>query len=384
MSVTSYFKNLENKYPWSISGIILAVIFGLLSVYLGFYKKDKPDLKFIIVSDSSVFDIKENVGNLDVTYKNESLSKINKDLRLIVFKIINQGNSPILQNSYDINDPIGFEILDGKIASEPIITETSNNYLKEKLLPEKRNESIVIFPNVIIEPQDFIEIKLIILHEIGKKPYIKPIGKIALLKSIDVIPSSSEGDSKSFLENLFGGGFIINIFRFVVFGILFLFLFILIAIIIDKILSIIRTCKRKKLLNTFKEYESDKVTEKDNFFFDNYIKRGAHVIEAYYHILGSNETLTEFRNEFKGKEIRNEIVPHQNIKGKYFYCNELLKEGFISIDNENIEIDQQRFALLSNFVAFLKRKGELKEQLKKENPTNNDDSNNDSEFAVSA
>ena len=96
MSFISGFKNMENKFAWSFLGFLMAVIFGFITLYLGFVKENKPDLNYVVTADSSVLDIKEQLGSLDVLYEGESLSKRKQDLRFITFKVINQGNSSIL------------------------------------------------------------------------------------------------------------------------------------------------------------------------------------------------------------------------------------------------------------------------------------------------
>lgn len=39
---------------------------------------------------------------------------------------------------------------------------------------------------------------------------------------------------------------------------------------------------------------------------------------------------------------------------------ELLSEGFISIDNNVVTVDSARLTVLTNFISFLKRKGEFR------------------------
>ncbi|MDI4653198.1 MULTISPECIES: hypothetical protein [Pseudoalteromonas] len=137
--------NLHGHF-WSflvIFGLLMAILFGGVTLYLGFIKENKPDLNYIVTADSSVLDIKEQLGSLDVLYEGESLSKRKQDLRYITFKVINKGDSAILSNLYDTNFPIGFKIENGEMADDPVLLSASNNYLKEKLVAKKQSKKSV-------------------------------------------------------------------------------------------------------------------------------------------------------------------------------------------------------------------------------------------------
>ena len=121
MSIFQSIREMDQRFSWSFLGFMVAIIIGSVTVYIEFFKENKPDLNYIITANTSVLDIREKLGSLDVLYHGESLSKNKKDLRLITFEVINQGDTAILSNFYDSNDPVGFSIIDGKIADEPIL-----------------------------------------------------------------------------------------------------------------------------------------------------------------------------------------------------------------------------------------------------------------------
>lgn len=360
MSILKNFKSMENKFAWSFLGFLMAIIFGFITLYLGFYKEVKPDLNFVITADSSVLDVKENLGSLDVIYENESLSEKKQDLRVITFRVVNQGNAPILSNYYDKNDPVGFEVIDGKLADDPTLISASNEYLKEKLLTYTYSDNRVQFSNVILEPSEYFELKILVLHELDKKPYIKSIGKVATVNSIDVLSDFSSANKLSFLEITFGGGLSSNVIRLFSYGMIFLFLIIGLIFFSEKLGSIKERRRKEYLLKTFKDYDSDKVTDKDSFFFDYYLNHGAEKVRDYHSLIKSESKLSYLANEKDLSKLRAEYSIQLSSKYDSVMFEELKNEGFISIKNGVVVVDEQRLSVLNDFVNYLKRKGEFK------------------------
>lgn len=360
MSFISTFKSMENKFAWSFLGFLMAIIFGAITLYLGFYKEVKPDLNFVITADSSVLDVKENLGSLDVIYENESLSKRRQDLRFITFRVVNQGNAPILSNYYDKNDPVGFEVIDGELADEPTLLNASNDYLKEKLLTNTTPDNKVLFSNVILEPNEYFELKVLVLHEIGKKPYIEAFGKIATVNSIKVLRNFTSVNKLSFLEITFGGGFFTNLARLFSFGLIFIFLMAGLIFSSEKISDFKEKRRKERLLATFKEYDSDKITDKDSFFFDYYLNHDADVVRQYHAIMNSQSTLSSLCSEGEAVEEKNRKPIHWSIKDEKAMFVELKNEGFVTIKDGVVIFDEQRLSVLTDFVNYLKRKGEFK------------------------
>lgn len=360
MSFISTLKSMDNKFAWSFLGFLMAIVFGAITLYLGFYKEIKPDLKFVITADSSVLDVKESLGNLDVIYENESLSEKRQDLRVITFKVINQGNAPILSNYYDVNNPVGFKVVDGRLADEPKLINASNSYLKENLITKKSQDNKVILPNVILESSEYFELKILVLHELGKKPYIQSFGKIATVSSIDVLSDFSSENKISFLEKTFGGGIFSNLIRLFTYGFIFLFLMIGIVFLSEKLSSIKEKRRKENLIRTFKDYDSDKVTDKDSFFFDYYLNHDASIVSDFQALMKSESRLSSL--------AKNGVLPERKVirptsrlrKDEAVMLEELKNEGFVTIKDGTVTVDEQRLSVLTDFVNYLKRKGELK------------------------
>lgn len=353
MTILNTLKSMDQKFAWSFLGFVLAVIFGGITIYLGFFKDDKPDLNYTILSNSGVLDIKEEVGNLDVLYRGNSLSQDKKDLKIITFKVINTGESSILPNFYDPKDPLGFKIENGEIAEKPLLISASNEYL-EKNLEMLQNKNSIEFSNVILESNEYFEIKVLVLHSIGVSPQLQSTGKIAGIRSINVVSGDNFVDERSFFDTTFGGGVIKNITRVIVYGIVFIAMIILVALFISSINDARSKAKRKKLVKIFREFDNARITESDHYFFELYIDGNESALRyAYQRISNPNENIN-YGLHIYGVNKDNLLLIEQNI------TNTLIDKGFITKEGSTFISSQERLAVINEFIQFLRRKGEYK------------------------
>jgi hypothetical protein len=56
MSMSSALNRLDKRYAWSLLGFVLAIVFGLLSLYTEFWRDRRPQVRFEVVSDSLMFE----------------------------------------------------------------------------------------------------------------------------------------------------------------------------------------------------------------------------------------------------------------------------------------------------------------------------------------
>ena len=354
MPISEQLKSIESKFPWSFSGFLLAIIFGILSVYLGFYKNDSPQLNYLITSSSGVLDIKEKLGNLDVLYKGKSLSSTNQDLQVITFKVINQGNATITNDSYDPELPIGFVLDNGLLAEEPQIINTSNKYIEKKLSLSIEGDKKVTFSNVIIEPEEFFEIKVLILYEIGKKPSFMSIGKVADVAEIGVYDDYiSKLSETSFLERLLYENTLIQISRVFVYGIFFFIIIIIIAVIAGAIEEYNESRRKKGLLSTFKSYKGRHLSRTDELFFDTYLSNGMDGLKLISSLVTNQDLILEIVNSSNGKDNSSTYTNAEVQK-----ATELIQEEVITIENHRVQVDLERIQILTDLILYLERNGE--------------------------
>ncbi|MBU0579807.1 MAG: hypothetical protein KKA19_01405, partial [Candidatus Margulisbacteria bacterium] len=223
MSISTYFKNFDAKFPWSFLGFLFAIIFGLFSIYLGLFKDTNPIIKYEIFSNTSVLDVKENISNLEIVYDGIDIKKSNQSIRLIVFRVNNIGTEDILKSHYDEDDLFGFVVEKGKIIRVEI-NKTSNEYLSKNLALSYISDDTIRFKPIILESGEYFDIKILILHEINVEPYINPIGKIAKVKKILLSDNLSERSKPSFLFQTFYGHFWTQLVRIIVYFLGFILL----------------------------------------------------------------------------------------------------------------------------------------------------------------
>jgi hypothetical protein len=113
MSLATVLDRWDKKYAWSLLGFALAVVFGAVLIYTEFIRERRPELRFERVSNTSVLDVRERLGNLEILYDGEDIQKAQKSLRVAVLRIVNDGSEDIHKNDFDDKAPLRFSVSDG-------------------------------------------------------------------------------------------------------------------------------------------------------------------------------------------------------------------------------------------------------------------------------
>lgn len=184
------------KFLNLITSPTLMAIFTIAGFAFGIYGtvfyERRPDATISIESDSPVFDVHTDVSELSIAYAGNDLRKSNQTLRLIKIRFANTGRTDIAKRDYDENDPVGFEIQNGKVVEVPA-TLASNDYLRRNLRLSRQPSRITVSP-VILEAGEFIELQLLVLTTPTSQISVVPLGKLAGIKDIKVVrPDDSEG-----------------------------------------------------------------------------------------------------------------------------------------------------------------------------------------------
>lgn len=355
-------KEYERRFAWSLSGFVLAAVFGAISVYLGFFKEVSPDLNFVVTSNSSVLDIKENLGDLDVMYEGNSLKSSGKDLRIITFEVVNQGNDAILSNYYDPKDPVGFEVVGGTIADDPTVISASNDYLRENLLIRRDGGNEAFFSDVILEPGELYQIKVLVLHDINDDPYVQPVGKVANVSKLEVFTGYDDSSDRSFLEVAYGGGLLANLSRFVVYGFLFLVSLFLVISVGGALEDIASKRDRRRRVEVFKSYNNEKVVLADDVYFSDYIKSGHFsCVTAMYNLLNDSDYLGAVKGLVDEMDVSGDVDHEKFAKilkhpSDYSAFKQLEESGLISLNGGDVTVSQERKEVFVEFVSFLRKR----------------------------
>lgn len=186
MSTTQ--KKSINWSKWGFWLAVLALIVTIVTWYISTKYERSPELSIEIVSNEELLTIKEELPDLNVTYRDINLRENQQNISIVTLRLINDGNESILLNHYDKDHPLGILIENGTILNMPFLTKSSDSTYYKSVVESINNDSIV-FKNRIIDPQSFFTLKMLILNKISVKPKFKAFGKIAKIPSIKITES---------------------------------------------------------------------------------------------------------------------------------------------------------------------------------------------------
>ncbi len=267
-------KNINVKKISSIAFGLVGLLGGILTIISFFTDQTKIDLRYEIISNTSVLDIKEEVGNLEILYNGKSLQKTKENLRVILLKISNAGNAPILKDYFDDADPVGFSVRNGTILETPNLTGQLEQYFYSNLQLYKSPNGKITFSKVIINPGEFFVIKILILHNNANIPEIIPCGKVAWQKNIIVEAVDNSKENISIMDKVFYGDVLIHFVRAFLY-ILVIIISILFAVFvgfqIEGVKEKLDRRKREKIVKNFKELDRTTASILSESFFGDYI-----------------------------------------------------------------------------------------------------------------
>ena len=243
MSVKTIKKRIDGV-NWTIVSVILALLFGIFTVYV--YYADAPNLTFDIINDANVFDVNKPLDELNISFQGDDIKKRNLNLRIISIKIENTGNTKILQNFYDKNVIFGLQIDNGHIIESRLIGSNSE-YFKSYLNFETINNTVE-FPKLIFEKNKYFIVEILVLHDKNKIPNVTPLGKIAGIDQIEIMKSYAE--TPSFFDSIVSGSLLVQLSRLLIYPFIFIFMLSIIYIVHFPITKLRIHRKNQKNLST--------------------------------------------------------------------------------------------------------------------------------------
>ncbi|TMI63710.1 MAG: hypothetical protein E6H07_13135 [Bacteroidetes bacterium] len=377
MGLNDNFLKIEKKFAWSFLGFLLAIIFGVFSIYTVYFMDTNPKLNFVIETNTKVLDLKENVRRLDIIYQGENIKESNKNLSIFKIKILNPSKVNILNTFYDIKDSLGFILDNAEIVERPEIVEASNDYLRHNLSFYMDSIGQIKFSPIIIEGGEYFVIRLLALHKQNEIPILKPFGKIAGIKDFKIIESYKTTEKKSFWTDLIQGGFWIHVVRFVGYLVIIIIIVLTIAIPSSLISDSISEKRRKRNVKRYKTKKNLPDTAERNLIYDMYLEFGLDYLNAVQKLSFDERLLkVRLRNYLRRKEkqkekpieFRNEIravrsghIQYVSGIGQPFVwldrdgiISKLHKEKIIQLENSELILNRQFFGDLNEFVSYLK------------------------------
>lgn len=364
MALRDFLNSINKKYAWSLFGVVLAVLFGGLTVYSEFVKDRKAKLRFEVVSNTGVLDVREELGKLEILYDGIDIVKSKQSLRVVVVRVVNFGESDILIDHYDERVPLSFLVSNGELLRvEPL--EASNRYLSSNLHVSVADSVRGVFEPIILESKEFFAFKALILHEQGTPPTLSPQGKIAGIRTIDLAEQSGSKSETSYWHTVFAGGVGVQAARMVIY---FFGLILLVVAVISPVVyfsGILTRTRRRKHIRHFRKVTEIELQDKDEFLFSAYENIGRYYVQALTELLSDKNELKEAIDELGelGDESEQfhmdvgatDIPPMVMRKQAFpFGVRALLKNNVIQQKGDSLEEDAHVVHTILEFERFLR------------------------------
>ena len=352
----------QQKYAWSLFGVVLAVLFGGLTVYSEFVRDRRAKLRFEVVSNTGVLDVREELSKLEILYDGIDIVKFKQSLRVVVVRVVNFGESDILIDHYDKSVPLGFLVSKGELLRvEPL--EASNRYLSSNLHVSVTDSVRGVFEPIILESKEFFAFKALILHEQGTPPTLSPQGKIAGIRTIDLTEQSSTKSEKSYWHTVFAGGVWVQAARLVTY---FVGLILLAVAVISPVVyfsgRLTRT-RRTKHIRHFRKVTDIELQDKDEFLFSAYENNGRYYVKALTELLSDKNELKKAIDELGelGEEskqfhvgVGTTDIPPIVMREQAFGVRALLQNNVIQQTGDSWEEDAHVVHTILEFERFLR------------------------------
>ncbi len=155
MDLIAFFQTTD----WGFWGVIVTAIIGLITISIAIIaiikSQKRKSLSYEIITETKLITIHEEAKErLEILFDGKPV----KDVSLLVFKIINDGNIPITSTDFEVPLTLVFDEKAEILSSE--IIETSEDSLKPKISHTKNKIS---FSPTLLNAKDDFQVKSLIL-----------------------------------------------------------------------------------------------------------------------------------------------------------------------------------------------------------------------------
>jgi len=373
MSLLSYMKDLDRKFAWSLLGVLLALVFGALTIYKEYVQDQNPALRYDILTSTSILDVKEEVSNLSVLFEGMDIRKQGLSLRVITIRILNDSARDILKGFYDDRDPLGLSISTGKIIRSEL-AGSSNDYLARNVVLSTPDDKSVLFPSLIIEGGQSFSLKLLVLHPKNEVPTVKPLGKIAGIQAIPVHEAYKEEGKESFLKKSFRGGVLVQAARFPVYTLALILVLICVIAPAVAISTKVEERKRRGHVKAYRAVTKLDLNVSDEYVFSQYVERGAEHLNSMYSLLSNGKRLQAV---YKRYHEREQVQMGEMLVGPVFRdvhgrpvqvwhspfrLHDYITAGIVKETPGGAVSDAHVMLTLQDFLTYLRNRGVLSER----------------------
>jgi len=333
-----------------VLGII--TIFSLLFSLYSYYNDKTPMLTIAKIGEINVLEINRNLDELQILYNDVDIKNSNNNIIIITFRIENKGRVNITKDFFDDILDWGIEIKNGEILQARLIN-SNNKYINENLKVSTLQDK-VIFSKVIFEKNNFFDIEIVLLKSLDTIPEYYMIGKIAGIDTEKVeVLSHLPTTNKNYFQKVIDGNILVHIGRLLFYILAFSVLMCLIIFIfmwpIDKIGSLIKEKKRRKVIASL--LSSNTTGKYFTLLSDFYIKNGIKDMNMLYKIVTSKIELIKPIDENKHYEAIKKEYPTIDSYSHY-NCMKFLKQNEVFWINGDVvmSIDKEFISEIKDFI----------------------------------
>lgn len=370
MGIFSNFAQFDKKFAWSFLGFLLAIIFGGIAIYTEFIRDASPIIKYEVLSNTKILDVKEDVGGLSIIYNKEDIRRSKKTLSVLVLKVDNAGRSAVLKSYYDDAAPLGLEINAGEIIKGEV-NFAATPYLQKNLKLTISSGTTVNFSNVIIEPNESFVVKFLILNPEQTSLTVTPIGKIANIKNILLVDRLVDQKTESFMSRVASGSIWVQVVRvpfyFLGFAGAMLIIFAPIAVIADKL----GKWKRGKIIKQFQAYTKNKYDDACAKIYEYYREQGRQGLKRLRNVTSDNQAFNSFIARYNKQGLDHEKIatisadeemhivmgddPHKRRRGipPALILKRLLELGLVVKKDSEYLRNEDKINAMNEFVDFV-------------------------------
>lgn len=363
MTLFSSLKTMDQRFSWSFAGFIAAILFGGLAVYTTFFYVKRPAISYDIVSNTRVYDIRENIDSLEIRFENQNIRESKQTLSVLTLKVANPSDIDILKTFFDDSQPLGVVISNSRIIRYEI-TAANDDYTRSAARVSKIGDDTLTFAPFILESGAFFTLKILLIHSEDYSPHPAAIGKVAGVPRVQLTDSTAAPIKEPFWRKAFSGAFMTQLLRVLAYGIGTIIGIIGIAISLDSFGDSLKRSRRKRLVKNFSAAYDGAVTEKEMAVFEEYIARGEFfIVEVEKSLLNCNRLQISLDRHQRKERHRQQMNRNRMVHGgdealRYSYLRDdptqfLLEHEIVRKEGATITVDENTATCVKLFVLFL-------------------------------
>lgn len=179
------FEFLADQMWQFIIGALIAIVTIIVSIIIYLKQRSRKRLSYEILSNTALLSVEEEIKNdIQLTYK----GKVVEGVKLLVLRIFNSGNLPIVSADYE--RPIGIEFgKETRVLAAEVIEKNPAN-LQSTISIE--NRVVTLYP-ALLNPSDSVTIKMLVTkyeNDFQVNSRIIGVSRIELLPESSVMTSA--------------------------------------------------------------------------------------------------------------------------------------------------------------------------------------------------